>query len=284
MSLKYAFLCLLIFSIITSCKTNPFTGKKTLNMYGDDVLFPMALKQYDAFLNENKVIVGTQNSKMIIDVGQRIRLASEKWLEANGYSGYLKNYQWEYKLVEDKTVNAWCMPGGKIVFYTGILSIAENETAIATIMGHEVAHALANHGGQRMTAGKIQQATGKAIAIGTQLGGSSLQSQQLIMQAYGIGSQVGAMLPFSRSHETQADKIGLVLMAIAGYNPEEAPRLWERMKKESGAGVPSAILSTHPSNDSRIATLKSLVVSAKLEAKKYGVTSFRPIGNKLKLK
>jgi predicted Zn-dependent protease len=282
MNFKNLVLFLLLSLFASSCKTNPFTGKKTMNMYGNDELFPMAFKQYDDFLNENKVIVGTQNSKMITEVGQRIKMASELWLSVNGYEGYLKDYKWEYNLVEDKTVNAWCMPGGKIVFYTGILPIAENETAVATIMGHEVAHALANHGGQRMTAGKLQQAAGTAIAIGTQIGGASSQSQQLIMQAYGMGSQVGAMLPFSRSHETEADKIGLVLMAIAGYNPEEAPRLWERMKKNSGAGEPSEILSTHPSNDSRIENLKKLVPFAKSEAKKFGISSFRPIGNKIK--
>lgn len=282
MNHKNLILLIVLVLVISACKTNPFTGKKTMNMYGNDKLFPMAFQQYDQFLTENKVIKGTQNAEMITQVGQRIAMASERWLNANGYEGYLNDYKWEYNLVDDKSVNAWCMPGGKIVFYTGILPVAENETAVATIMGHEVAHALANHGGQRMTAGKLQQAAGTALAIGTQVGGASAQSQQLIMQAYGMGSQVGAMLPFSRSHETEADKIGLVLMAIAGYNPEEAPKLWERMKKNSGGGATSELLSTHPSNDSRIANLKSLVSSAKSEAKKFGVNSFRPIGVKFK--
>lgn len=276
------FLIILISFVFFSCKTNPFTGKKTLNGQKNESLFPMAFQQYNQFLNENKVIKGTKNALMITQVGQRIAKASEIWLNSLGYEGYLKDYKWEYNLVDDKTVNAWCMPGGKIVFYTGILPIAENETAIATIMGHEVAHALADHGAQRMTAAKIQQFTAQAIAIGTQVGGTSSQNQELIMQAYGMGTQLGAMLPFSRSHETEADEIGLILMAIAGYNPEEAPRLWERMKKNSRGVEPAEILSTHPSNDSRIDNLKALVPGAIAKAGTFGVNSFRPIGAKLK--
>ena len=166
------------------------------------------------------------------------------------------------------------MPGGKIVFYTGILPIAQNETAIAAIMGHEVAHALANHGQQRMSAGMLQQ-------LGAVAGNVAIKDEQtrnMFNQAYGVGSQVGVMLPFSRSHESEADKIGLYLMAIAGYNPDEAARLWERMKANSGGQSTPEFLSTHPSNDSRIAELTKLAPAAKEEAKKFGVTSFRPLG------
>jgi len=270
---------LLFIIVIAACKPNPFTGKKMMNMYGNSTLFPMAFQQYDQFLTEHKVIKDTKNAQMITRVGERIAVAAERWLNANGYEGYLKDYKWEYNLVEDKTVNAWCMPGGKIVFYTGILPIAENETAIAAIMGHEVAHALADHGGQRMTAGTLQQVGAAGVAIATD--GKSSQEQQLWMQAYGMGSQVGGMLPFSRSHETEADKIGLIMMAIAGYNPDEAAKLWVRMKANSGGKASPEILSTHPSNDSRIANLKELAPFAKAEAKKFGVTTFRPIGTKL---
>jgi predicted Zn-dependent protease len=281
MNIKRILLTVSIVLVVTSCKTNPFTGKKMLNAYSNAQLFPTAFQQYDEFLGENKVITGTKDAEMITRVGERIATAAERWLNANGYEGYLKDYKWEYNLVDDKTVNAWCMPGGKIVFYTGILPIAENETAIAAIMGHEVAHALADHGGQRMTAGTIQQAAGTAIAVGTQVGGMDPQKQELVMQAYGVGSQVGGMLPFSRSHETEADKIGLILMAVAGYNPDEASKLWVRMKANSGGEAPPELLSTHPSNDSRIANLKELAPFAKSEAKKFGITSFRPLGEKL---
>ncbi|MCV6630917.1 MAG: M48 family metallopeptidase [Flavobacteriaceae bacterium] len=260
--------------LLAACKTNPFTGKNTLNMYkSNQSLFPSAFAQYDKFLNENKVIKGTKESETIKRVGQRIASAAERWLDANGYPGYLKDYRWEYNLVDDKAVNAWCMPGGKIVFYTGILPVTQTETGIAVVMGHEVAHALADHGAQRMTAGTLQQVGAISVMVAT--GKKTAQEQQLWMQAYGVASQVGGMLPFSRSHESEADAIGLQLMAIAGYDPHEAAELWKRMKAKSGGKAPPEILSTHPSNDARIANLTRLAPAAVAEAKKFGVTSFR---------
>jgi predicted Zn-dependent protease len=264
-----------IIALFLSCTTNPFTGNKTLALVSNSSLFPTAFAQYDQFLTENNVITGTSDSEMIKRVGQRIAVAAERWLNANGHQGYLDDYKWEYNLVNDQNVNAWCMPGGKIVFYTGILPIAQNETGIAAIMGHEVAHALANHGQQRMSAGMLQQigAVAGNIAIKDE------QSRNLFNQAYGVGSQVGVMLPFSRSHETQSDEIGLYLMAIAGYNPAEAAELWKRMKANSGGQAPPEFLSTHPSNDTRINNLTQWASKAKAEAKKFGVDSFRPLGN-----
>ena len=265
-----AFAAVLMF---LACTVNPFTGQKTMALVPNSQLFPTAFAQYNQFLSENNVLTGTSDADMVKRVGQRIAVASERWLNANGYQGYLNDYKWEYNLVEDKTVNAWCMPGGKIVFYTGILPIAQNETGIAAIMGHEVAHALANHGQQRMSAGLLQQlgAVAGNVAIKDE------QSRQIFNQAYGIGSTVGVMLPFSRSHETEADKIGLYLMAMAGYNPDEAAELWKRMKANSGGQAPPEFLSTHPSNDTRIANLTAMAPKAKEEAAKFGVTSFRPI-------
>ncbi len=264
-------LILTIFLGVTACKTNPFTGKQTLNFYGNSQIFPTAFAQYDQFLGENNVVKNTAESKMITKVGQRISSAAERWLSANGYQGYLKDYKWEYNLVKDETVNAWCMPGGKIVFYTGILPICDGETGVAVVMGHEVAHALADHGAQRMSAGTLQQ-------IGAVAGNVAIQDEQnrnLFNQAYGVGSTVGVMLPFGRSHETEADRIGLQIMAIAGYNPDEAAELWKRMKANSGGQAPPEFLSTHPSNDTRIQNLTEWAPAAKAEAKKYGVTSFQ---------
>lgn len=275
MNLKKAILSLGIIVIIASCATNPFTGKKTIALVSNDQLFPASFSQYNQVLNESDVVTGTKDAEMITRVGQRIAVAAERWLNANGHQGYLEDYKWEYKLIQSEQVNAWCMPGGKIAFYTGILPIAQNETGVAAIMGHEVAHALANHGQQRMSSGILQQAGGIAVAVAT--GNESPEKQQMWMQAYGIGTTVGLALPFSRSHETEADKIGLFLMAVAGYNPDEAAELWKRMKANSGGQAPPEFLSTHPSNDSRIANLKALAPKAKAEAKKYGVTSFRPI-------
>lgn len=275
MKLSKIILSFFVVVVALSCATNPFTGKKTMAFVSNDQLFPSAFAQYNQVLAENKVVTGTKDAEMITRVGQRIAVAAERYLNANGFEGYLDDYKWEYKLIESDQVNAWCMPGGKIAFYTGILPIAANETGIAAIMGHEVAHALANHGQQRMSSGILQQAGGVAVAVAT--GNESPEKQQMWMQAYGLGTTLGGVLPFSRSHETEADKIGLYLMAIAGYNPDEAAELWKRMKANSGGEAPPEFMSTHPSNDSRIQNLQALAPKAKAEAKKFGVTSFRPI-------
>ncbi len=269
--MKKLVLTLVVFMGVVACKTNPFTGKSTLNFYPNSQIFPTAFAQYDQFLNENKVVENTSEAKMIEKVGQRIASAAERWLAANGQPGYLKDYKWEYNLVQDETVNAWCMPGGKIVFYTGIMPICQGETGVAVVMGHEVAHALADHGAQRMSAGTLQQlgAVAGNVAI------KDPQKRNMFNQAYGVGSSVGLMLPFSRSHETEADLIGLQMMAIAGYNPDEAADLWRRMKAKSGGQAPPEFLSTHPSNDTRIANLEQWAPMAKQEAGKFGVTSFK---------
>lgn len=274
MKLKKEILSLGITAVIFSCAINPFTGKKTLAFVGNNQLFPSAFAQYNQVLTENKVITGTVDANMVTRVGQRIAVAAERYLNANGYQGYLDDYKWQYTLIESEQVNAWCMPGGKIAFYTGILPIAANETGVAAIMGHEVAHALANHGQQRMSAAYIQQ--GLAVAGNVALSNDQ-QALGIFNQSYGVVSNVAGMLPFSRSHETEADKIGIYLMAIAGYNPDEASVLWERMKANSGGEALSEFMSTHPSNDSRIQNLRSLSAKAKAEAMKFGVTSFRPI-------
>jgi predicted Zn-dependent protease len=268
--MRKALFALTLLMAVTACKTNPFTGKKVLNFYPNSQIFPMAFAQYDQFLTENKVVSGTTDAQMITKVGQRISSAAERWLSANGYPGYLKDYKWEYHLVNDETVNAWCMPGGKIVFYTGILPITQTETGIAVVMGHEVAHALADHGAQRMSAGTLQQlgAVAGNIAI------KDDQTRNTFNQAYGVGSTVGLMLPFSRSHETEADRIGLQIMAIAGYDPVEAAELWKRMKAKGGEAPPE-FLSTHPSNETRIANLTAWAPEAKAEAQKFGVTKFQ---------
>lgn len=261
----------LALGLFLSCATNPFTGKKTLAFVPNSQIFPTAFAQYDQFLTENKVVKNTKDAEMISRVGQKIAVAAERWLNANGYQDYLKDYKWEYNLVQDEAVNAWCMPGGKIVFYTGILPIADGEAGVAAIMGHEVAHALANHGQQRMSAGMLQQlgAVGGNVLIKDQ------QTLNIFNQAYGVGSNVLGILPFSRSNETEADKIGLILMAVAGYNPDEAAELWKRMKANSGGQAPPEFLSTHPSADTRIQNLTALAPKAKEEAKKFGVTTFR---------
>lgn len=260
------------FFLVLSCKTNPFTGKKVLNFYPNSQIFPMSFQQYDQVLNESKVIAGTSQADMVKRVGQRIAGAAERWLTANGHPGYLKDYRWEYKLINSDQVNAWAMPGGKIAVYTGILPITQSETGLAVVLGHEVAHALADHGAQRMSAGTLQQLG--AVAGNVALSKNE-ENQQLFNTAYGVGSNVLGMLPFSRSHESEADAIGIQIMAIAGYNPYEAAELWKRMKARSGGQQPPEFMSTHPSNDTRIKNLTMLAPKAVEEAGKYGVVKFK---------
>ncbi len=259
---------LVLAAVIYSCATNPFTGKKYANIVSNSELFPLSFSQYGTFLKENKVINGTPAARQVESVGLKIKGAAERYLTSIGQKDYLNGYAWEYKLVEDKSVNAWCMPGGKIVVYSGILPITKDEAGLATVMGHEVAHALSNHGAQRMTAAQGQQLGAAALSIAT--AGKSPETQQLFMQAYGLGSEVGVMLPFSRGHESEADEIGLTLMAIAGYNPDKAIEFWQRMSAQGKGGQPE-FLSTHPSDATRIANLKKLIPKAKATAAKFGV-------------
>lgn len=253
--------------LVSACSVNPFTGKSTMALVSNSELFPMSFQEYSSFLNEHAVVQNTSEAAMIEKVGKRIAAAAEKWLTANGYPHYLDDYNWEFKLVKDDQINAWCMPGGKIVFYTGILPIAKSEAGVAAIMGHEIAHALANHGQQRMSASQYQSIIGM---VGSAALSKNATYQNVFEQAYGVGSNVGVMLPFSRGHESEADKIGLTLMAIAGYEPMEAAHLWERMAKVGGASQPE-ILSTHPSNETRINNIIQWVPDAKREAAKYAL-------------
>lgn len=264
------FIAITLFFVF-SCNTNPFTGKQTLALVPNSQILPMSFQQYDDFLKSHTVIKNTSEAQMVKRVGQKIAKAAERYLTANGYAGYLKEYRWEYNLVKDPAINAWCMPGGKIVVYTGILPITKTEAGMAAVMGHEVAHALANHGQQRMSAGQLQQLGAVAGNVAFM---DDPENQAIFNSAYGVGSHVGVMLPFSRSHETEADKIGLTLMAIAGYEPMEAANLWVRMKN-AGGQAPPEFLSTHPSNQTRINNIKSWVNEAKAEAKKFGVTTFK---------
>ena len=276
MKLKKTFIGLSVLLLIVACKTNPFTGEKNLNFVSNDQLFPASFAQYDQFLEENEVVRGTAEARMVQRTGEKIVTAAERYLNANGYQGFLNDFKWEFNLVKDESVNAFAMPGGKVVFFTGIMPIATGggagETGVAVVMAHEVAHALADHGAQRMSAAQLQQLG--AVAGSVALSGKSQQTQQIFAQAYGLGTQVGVMLPFSRSHETEADRIGLTLMAIAGYDPDEAADLWRRMQQESGGQAPPEFLSTHPSNQTRINNLEQWAPQAEAEARKYGVTSF----------
>jgi len=256
----YSFLFAIL--LFLGCATNPLTGKNTMAFVSNRTLFPMSFSQYDEFLKENTVITNTEEADMVIRVGGRIAEAARKWLTAEGQPNYLNDYRWEYNLVSDNTVNAWCMPGGKIVVYTGILPVTQTETGLAVVMGHEVAHALLNHGQQRMSANVLQQLGAVTLSIFT--------DSDLIMAAYGLGSTLLGTLPFSREHESEADRYGLILMAIAGYDPSEAVPFWERMAAMSGGGT-LEFLSTHPSSNTRIRRLREWTPEAKQKAAGFGV-------------
>ncbi|MAM19371.1 MAG: peptidase M48 [Gramella sp.] len=266
--MKKLFIGLSLVLFMVACKTNPFTGEKNLNFVSNDQLFPASFAQYDQFLEENEVVRNTPEAAEVKRVGNKIVTAAERYLNANGYQGFLEDFEWEFNLVKDDAVNAFAMPGGKTVVYTGIMPIVQDETGLAVVMAHEVAHALADHGAQRMSAAQLQQLG--AVAGTVALSGKSEQTQQMFAQFYGLGSTVGVMLPFSRSHESEADRIGLTLMAIAGYNPDEAANLWRRMQAQSDGQAPPEFLSTHPSNQTRINNLEKWAPAAKAEAAKYG--------------
>ena len=251
-----------IFLLFFGCATNPLSGKNTMAFVSNRTLFPTAFSQYDEFLRENTVITNTTESDMVVRIGKNIAEAAQKWLSAEGSPNYLNDYRWEYNLVSDDAVNAWCMPGGKIVVYTGILPVTQTETGLAVVMGHEVAHALLNHGQQRMSASVLQQLGAAALSIMT--------DSDLIMAAYGVGSALFGTLPFSRSHESEADRYGLILMAIAGYDPSEAVPFWQRMAAMSG-GSNLEFLSTHPSSSTRIKQLSEWTPEAKQKAATFGV-------------
>lgn len=261
---------IIFFLMVLGCATNPMTGERNLAMVSNSTIFPTAFQQYNEFLTQNKVVKGTAQARQVENVGLKIKQAAEKWYGANNQSDYLKDYQWEFNLVEDTSVNAWCMPGGKIVFYTGILPVTKDDSGMAAVMGHEVVHALFNHGQQRMSAGLLQQ--GGQMVVGMATTNKTQETQQLWMTAFAGGSQMFGMLPFSRNHESEADRYGLILMAIAGYNPENAVSFWERMSAKSGGNTQPEFLSTHPSHGTRIANLKKWIPEAKAEAAKFGIT------------
>jgi predicted Zn-dependent protease len=229
----------------------------------------MSFAEYKTFLQQNKTIGSGKDVDLVRRIGNDLRQAVEVYYKSKKLDSELKNFAWEFNVVDDpKTVNAFCMPGGKVVVYTGILKVTQNEDALAVVMGHEIAHALSNHGGERMSQGLVAQ-TGLAT-LDLALSQKPAQTRQLLMTAAGAGAQVGVMLPFSRKHESEADEIGLYLMAMAGYNPEEAVPFWERMNK-SGGSRPPEFLSTHPDPAKRSERLKSLVPKAKSYAYHFPV-------------
>lgn len=265
--MKKLFVLSLIALLAIACAKVPFTGRKQTKFLPESTLNAMALTEYKAFLSANKTETGGSDVEMVRRVGNRIRQALANYYRSQGMSADLKDYNWEFNLVDDPTVNAWAMPGGKVVVYSGLLPIAKNEDGLAVVMGHEIAHAIAHHGNERMSQGVAAQLGGVALSVA--ISDKPAQTQNIFMQAYGLGSQVGVLLPFSRKHESEADEIGLYLMAMAGYNPAEAEPFWKRMNASSQGQRPPEFLSTHPDPAKRSETLRALVPKARAYAQKY---------------
>jgi len=245
--------------LIAACSVVPVTGRKQLKLLPESTLIEMGLTSYNDFLKENDLSSDVENTQMIKKVGKNLSTATNRFLRTNGLADEVGNYKWAFNLVEDKTINAWCMPGGKIVFYTGILPVTKNETGNAVVMGHEIAHAIAKHGNERMSQGLLQELGGVALSVA--LSEKPAETQELYLTAYGVASNVAVILPYSRKQEYEADRIGLILMAMAGYNPHEAISFWKRMSAISTNPAP-AFLSTHPSDEKRIEQIKKYLPEA----------------------
>ncbi len=257
--LNYISIIVVAILLTAGCSTVPITGRQQVNLFPSSQMAEMALTNYNSFLDSAKLSTDKANTALVKKVGGKIAAAVEKYMKDNGLERELKYVNWEFNLVEDDTPNAWCMPGGKVVFYTGILPYTQNEEGIAVVMGHEIAHAIARHGNERMS----QQMGVQAVATGLQVALSEKpeQTQMIYMGAFGLGAQYGMLLPFSRKHESEADKMGLVFMAMAGYNPEVAVDFWTRMSQ--GGGTVPEFLSTHPSDETRINDIKAFLPKAK---------------------
>jgi predicted Zn-dependent protease len=257
---KGVFLVFALTIAAIACQKVPITGRKQVSLINEREMIGMSLTSYKEFLAKNPPVPASDaNARMVKKIGVDMQRAVETFMKDKGLAKRLEGYQWEFNLVNENSVNAWCMPGGKVVVYSGLLPVTQTEGALACVMGHEIAHAVARHGNERMSQGLLVQVGG--IALSVAVSEKPQLTQDLFLQSYGITSQLG-MLKYSRTHESEADKMGLIFMAIAGYDPTEAISFWERMAKASGGNAPPEILSTHPSDDTRIADIKAFLPEA----------------------
>lgn len=252
---------------LAACATVPGTGRSQLSLVGDSELNTMAATEYRDMMKKGPLSTDQKSTAMIKNVGAKISRASETYLREHGLGNEISSYQWEFNLIQSDQVNAFCMPGGKVAFYTGILPYCKNENGVAVIMGHEVAHAIAHHSRERASQQLMTNVGGTLLSVGLGVGGASSMTSDMAMAAFGLGSQVGILLPYSRAHESEADRIGLTLMAMAGYDPNGAVAFWERMAAGSDKGG-SSFLSTHPSDQKRIDDLIKYMPEAMARYKK----------------
>lgn len=253
--------------VVFACSTVPITGRKQLSLIPTSEMLSMSYTEYDSVLKTSKLSTDQQKIKLVKKVGGRIQKAVETYFAEKNLADQLKDYKWEFNLVESQEVNAWCMPGGKVVVYTGILPVTQNEVGLAVVLGHEISHAVAQHGAERMSQGLLAQLGGQALSVALQ--NKPEQTKQLWMSVYGVGAQVGVLLPYSRTHESEADHLGLIFMSMAGYDPNEAVTFWQRMAA-SGGQKPPEFLSTHPADETRIADIKKELPEAMKYYREHG--------------
>ena len=254
------FAILLITAILAnSCSTVPLTGRKQLSLIPESELIAMSLTSYSDFLKENSLSTNRANTALVQDVGRKISAAVDKYFSDNNMSASLNGYQWEFNLIEDSTPNAWAMPGGKVVIYTGLLPYTQDANGLAVVVSHEIAHAVARHGSERMSQQLLAQFGN--VALGEALRNKPEQTQVIFGTAFGLGTQLGVMLPYSRQHELEADRLGLIFMAMAGYDPQTAIAFWTRMASMGGQSPPE-FLSTHPSDATRIQNIQKVMPEA----------------------
>ncbi|MBS1947988.1 MAG: M48 family metallopeptidase [Bacteroidetes bacterium] len=261
MKIRIPVLIVLLALIFVSCKTVPVTGRKQINLVPNALITSLAFTEYDSVVAHSATLTQSdERAQMVTRVGTKIQHAVESYLRQNNMSNELKNFKWDYNTIDDKTVNAWCMPGGKVVVYTGLLPYTQNENALAVVMGHEIAHAIARHGNERMSQGLLINLGG--LVLQEALKEKKQETQALFLGLYMIGSNLALALPNSRMQESEADKLGLIFAAMAGYNPDEAIPFWKRMSAGNKNKTPE-FLSTHPSDETRIKKLSVLIPEIK---------------------
>jgi len=257
---KVSIVWLLTLFVFLSCQTVPITGRQQLSLIPSGTIINMSFQQYNDFLAKHSVVKNTPEADAVKRVGHRIQQAVEQYLAENSMSDRLQGYNWEFNLIQDENINAWAMPGGKVAIYTGILPVAGDDAGLAVVMGHEIAHAIARHGDERMSQGLIAQMGG--VALSTALSKNPKGTTDLFMTAYGLGTQVGVLLPYGRLQESEADHLGLIFMAMAGYDPRRAVDFWSRMAAAKQGASPPEFLSTHPADETRIRNIEKLVPEA----------------------
>ena len=259
-NLRRIFGIVMLAAVAWGCAQVPITGRRSLHLVPESELLTLSLQQYNEVLQQSKLSTDNQKVAMVRRVGNRVAKAAEAFLSESGHQDVIKDFQWQFNLIEDdETANAWVMPGGKAAVYTGILPFTQDETGLAVVLGHEVGHALANHGNERMSQELLASMGGMALSVA--LSSQPQVTQELAMAAFGAGASVGVLLPYSRLQESEADHIGLILMARAGYDPREAIPFWQRMNKAPGSRPPE-LLSTHPAPETRIADIQALIPEA----------------------